>query len=340
MPPKLFGGGGAGGGDATEAKQDTIIAYLTPEVADILVDTGTTIPTQITTVVGAEFDGTPNVYDVEVTGYDSTAITPDEDGSILERLEWLQQNFGRAQTDADMGASTTVIDCLDLAGFGDDYFNQGWQLGVILNNNSHGNAPENQWRDITDYSSVDGVFTCAAFGANVEANDYIMVARDEIVKTFQASQRAVHSMTFWSDQDDEITLTTTATDDFALPNITIAGLPTGITLLRVIAILKIALFRDTSTANNAINGATALQVDADVAYGSLVSAITIPDNSWKIVVATSSDRGGDVMIGNIDVKAEITGNGTFYARLENIACDGNNLLLEDVQWGLQIYFTL
>ena len=35
-----------------------------------------------------------------------------------------------------------------------------------------------------------------------------------------------------------------------------------------------------------------------------------------------------------------TGNATYYARLENLACDGNNLLLEDVQWGLQIYFTL
>jgi len=339
MPPRLFGGGG-GGGDATEAKQDTIIAYLDTEVADILLDTGTTIPTQITTALGAELDGTPDVYDVAVTGYDSSAITADEDGSILERLEWLMQNFGRAQADADQGASTTIIDCLDLVGFGDDYFNTGWQLGVILNNNSHGNAPENEWRDITDYSSVDGVFTCVAFSQNVEANDYLMVARDEVVKTFQASQRTVCQMDFWSIPDDQIVLTTTATDDHALPSVVVAGLPTGVTLLRVRAFLMIGLFRDTSTADNAVNGATGLQVDADVAYGSLVAAITIPDNSWKVDVSTSPDRGGELIMGTIDVKAEVTGNGTYYARLENIAVDGNNMMLEDVSWGLRIDFTL
>ena len=155
-----------------------------------------------------------------------------------------------------------------------------------------------------------------------------------------STNRAVCFMDFWSDNDDDITLTTTATADFNLPNIVVADLPTGCTVIRVIAMLKVAMFRDTSTADNAVNGATTLGVDADSGYGSLVTAINIPDNSWAVDVSTSPDRAGDVMIGDNDVASEVTGNATFYGQLTNIACDGNNLLMKDVAWGLRVYFSL
>lgn len=150
--------------------------------------------------------------------------------------------------------------------------------------------------------------------------------------------RKVQHMDFWADNTAEVTLTTTATADYALNSLVVAGIPSGATLVRVIVMLKIAAIRDTSASNNAVNGATSLMVDADVAYGSLVTAIDIADNSWAILVANATDRGGDVLVGDNDVKTEITGNGTFYARLENIACDGNNLKLEDVAWGVRVYF--
>lgn len=151
-------------------------------------------------------------------------------------------------------------------------------------------------------------------------------------------ERKVTHMDFWADNVAQVVLTTVATADYALNSLVVAGIPTGATLVRVVALLKIAVIRDTSASNNAVNGATALKVDADVAYGSLVTAIDIADNSWAVLVANGADRGGDVMIGDNDVKTEITGNGTFYARLEDIACDGNNLDLEDVSWGVRIYF--
>ena len=151
-------------------------------------------------------------------------------------------------------------------------------------------------------------------------------------------ERKVTHMDFWADNTAQVILTTVATADYALSALTVAGIPNGATLVRVVALLKIAVIRDTSTANNAVNGATALKVDADVAYGSLVTAIDIPDDSWAVLVANGADRGGDIMFGDNDVKTEISGNGTYYARLENIACDGNNLKLEDVAWGVRIYF--
>ena len=161
--------------------------------------------------------------------------------------------------------------------------------------------------------------------------DTLLQIRDRI-------DRKVTHMDFWADNTAQVILTTVATADYALSALTVAGIPTGATLVRVVALLKIAVIRDTSTANSAVNGATALKVDADVAYRSLVTAIDIADNSWAVLVANGADRGGDIMIGDNDVKTEITGNGTFYARLENIACDGNNLSLEDVAWGVRIYF--
>jgi hypothetical protein len=151
-------------------------------------------------------------------------------------------------------------------------------------------------------------------------------------------ERKITHMDFWADNTAQVILTTIATADYALSALTVAGIPNGATLVRVVALLKIAVIRDTSASNNAVNGATALKVDADVAYGSLVTAIDIADNSWAVLVANGADRGGDIMIGDNDVKTEITGNGIFYARLENIACDGNNLSLEDVAWGVRVYF--
>ncbi len=77
--------------------------------------------------------------------------------------------------DADMGASTTVIDCLDLAGYGNDYFNNSWWMRVVKNDNSIGAAPTGEEREVTDYVSATGVFTCTAFSANVEATDEIIL---------------------------------------------------------------------------------------------------------------------------------------------------------------------
>lgn len=82
--------------------------------------------------------------------------------------------------DADMSASTTTIDCLDLAGYGDDYFNGKYWMQILLNANSAGNAPEYEYKQITDYVSTTGVFTCNAFSANVEANDEIAVLHESL----------------------------------------------------------------------------------------------------------------------------------------------------------------
>lgn len=49
--------------------------------------------TALGTALGAEYDGTPDVYDTIVTGHDSSAITANHDGSVEERLEAVKDDF-------------------------------------------------------------------------------------------------------------------------------------------------------------------------------------------------------------------------------------------------------
>jgi hypothetical protein len=99
-------------------------------------------------------------------------------------------NAGLAYTGtcpAGMTQSTTAIPLPSLAGFGDDYFNTKYYMAVLLNANSHGNAPEGQVRQITDYNSTTGVFTVNAFGANVQENDEVLILHESIYLLIDAT---------------------------------------------------------------------------------------------------------------------------------------------------------
>ncbi len=143
----------------------------------------------IETMIGIPDAVNSCVDDILRTGFDSTAITANVNGSVLELLKYLKDHIvpdmsGLAfsgQCDAAMGASTTIIDCIGLAGYGNDFFNTKYYMVVIKNSNVPGAAPETQIRQITDYDSTLGRFTTNAFGAVVEAADDIMVIYESLV---------------------------------------------------------------------------------------------------------------------------------------------------------------
>ncbi|MFA5695921.1 MAG: hypothetical protein WC917_00445 [Bacilli bacterium] len=143
----------------------------------------------IETMLGIPDAANSCVDDILRTGFDSTGITANVNGSVLELLKYLKDHIvpdmsGLAfsgQCDAAMGASTTIIDCVGLAGYGNDFFNTKYYMVVIKNTNVPGAAPETQIRQITDYDSTLGRFTTNAFGAVVEAADDIMVVYESLV---------------------------------------------------------------------------------------------------------------------------------------------------------------
>lgn len=107
---------------------------------------------------------------------------------LLKELAASITDIGESYTgvcDSGMAASTITIVCNDLKDFDDDYFNNGWLMYIAHNDDAPGTAPEGETRDITDYVGTTGTFTTAAFSANVEEDDVVIVAR---VTTFIIDQ--------------------------------------------------------------------------------------------------------------------------------------------------------
>ncbi len=152
-------------------------------------------------------------------------------------------------------------------------------------------------------------------------------------------QNAVTYLDFWSVHDDSLTLPAVAADT-ALPDIVVAGLPAGVSLVRVVAMLKVRTIENTAAGGtNAINGAQTIRVKKSTGAWGVddLNAIDLADNLWT--VAASTREAGDVLIGDNDVKAEVDGDATYNLRFEDALVDLASLVLNDVMVGLRIYFT-
>lgn len=153
--------------------------------------------------------------------------------------------------------------------------------------------------------------------------------------------RHLTSIDFWSDPIALINISSTSYD-VVLPSVLIPGLPTGATIWKVGLIGYISVIRDTSGSDNAVNGACTIQIMVSTGdWGDDdITALDIPDNAFSVDVSTSPDRGGVPLIGNINndnLSSVVTGPGLYYLRFEDIAADGNNLSLLDVQVGLRVW---
>jgi len=151
--------------------------------------------------------------------------------------------------------------------------------------------------------------------------------------------RQVSMMEFWGDVDDIITLTTTTTN-VDLPNIVVADIPSGATIIRVIGMIRMRALNNIAAVVNAINGAAAMHIKKLTGTWGVddVVLMNIPDNIWS--TSASTKEGGMLIEGNIDVASVVDGNGTYNLRFNgNIFVDANNLELIDVDVGLKVYFT-
>ena len=153
--------------------------------------------------------------------------------------------------------------------------------------------------------------------------------------SLQTKSKGRQTMDFWSDVDNEIDLPTGPTDT-ALPDVVVSGVPSGATLERVVAILKVRAIENTNGGgDNAINGAQDIEVRK--AAGSWVAAINLGNNQWN--VAASTRESGDILIGDNDVKATVDGDGTYNFQFAGAAVDLASLRLNDVLVGLRFFFS-
>lgn len=128
----------------------------------------------IATAIGAEFDGSPDIYDVLVTGYDSSGIVANADGSILEREEHIQDliSYGALPIEADAGSTATnIIDAAALTQGTADWFKGA--LLVSINGVNDGQA-----RPVVSFDpATDSVDVYPAFlSAPAAGDDFILVS--------------------------------------------------------------------------------------------------------------------------------------------------------------------
>ncbi len=144
---------------------------------------------------------------------------------------------------------------------------------------------------------------------------------------------------FWSTAVNVIDLPV-APIDVALPDVVVSDLPGGAVVARVVAIVKMRVIENTNAGGpNAINGAQAIRVKRSTGIWGVhdIAAIHLPDNLWT--VAASTREMGDVLIGNIDLKAVVNAQGTYNLRFENARVDLDYLRLNDVMVGLRFYLS-
>ena len=149
--------------------------------------------------------------------------------------------------------------------------------------------------------------------------------------------RSVFCMTFWSDIQLVGTITNNggAGGDVVLPSVVVDEIPGGATIFRVIALLKFRTVEETSAGANALLGDQYVQVDDSVPTG-YRNAIKLVDDQWTI--DTSETEGGDCIAGAIDVADRVDGNDTYSFKITTGKADADNLVLNEVQVGLMVYF--
>jgi len=147
----------------------------------------------------------------------------------------------------------------------------------------------------------------------------------------------VSSMDFWGDIIEELQLTNVAQANLALGgNVVIAGIPTGATVNRAVVMFMCRAIENTNVAANKLNGVQNIQVNFDA--GAFVNAINLADDLFA--VALSTREMGTVLIGDNDVSATVTGNGTCTFQIDSAQADVANLNFNDYQVGVKIFFTV
>ncbi len=163
-------------------------------------------------------------------------------------------------------------------------------------------------------------------------------AKTDLIPAAPADQaKMAQSLDFWSEMQEEVQLADVSApgSDVALPSVVVSGLPLGVTLLRAVAMLKFRAVENTNVAANKLSGAQYVQVRVSTP-GDWANAITLADDQFGI--AASTREGGDVVIGDIDVKATVTGNGTYNMQWAAALVDAANMQFNDVQVGLRLYW--
>ncbi|MBA7636426.1 hypothetical protein ES703_44044 [subsurface metagenome] len=156
--------------------------------------------------------------------------------------------------------------------------------------------------------------------------------------------RQLFTMDFWSAGLEEVQIGDgVAGATVALPDLTVADLPAGATIVRAIVMFKFRMIENTNAAINQLNGATValtsqviqIRSDAPTAY---VDAINFVDDFFELGATTR--ESGDVIVGTEDVAATVDENDTYNLRWLLARADLDFINFNDCQVGLRIWYSV
>ena len=190
--------------------------------------------------------------------------------------------------------------------------------------------------EATTVLAKEATFTHATYGLDKIKTETASILTDTADMQPRVP-RVLCSMDFWGAVTEELQLTGAEQVNLALGgNVVIAGLPDGITLVRVVVMFMCRSIENTNAAANKLLGAQNIEVGFGAA--NFIDAIALADDLFA--VALSTREMGTVIIGAIDVKATVTGNGTCTFRIDAARADVANLNFNDYQVGVRVYFTV
>jgi hypothetical protein len=145
-------------------------------------------------------------------------------------------------------------------------------------------------------------------------------------------------MDFWSDIVEELQLTGTLQTNLALTgaDVVISGIPEGAAIQRAVAMFMCRAIENTNASANKLDGAQNIEVNFN--GGAYVDAVNLAGNLFG--VAGSTREMGTVIIGDVDVKTTVTGDGTCSFRIDNAKAAYDYLNFNDYQVGIRVYFTV
>lgn len=254
--------------------------------------------------------------------------------SWIEDLEAIIADLDNA-TDG-LGALKTLIDAIPttMVGTNNAALASSWTSALAT---ALGNYTGTRAGYIDELAAANLPTDIAALNTLLSDGTYGLAALETLVDGIETSQaRQLFSMDFWSDPQEELAITDVAGDK-ALPDVTVADLPAGATIVRAIAMFKFRMVENTNVAANKTLLAQHIQVRDDTP-GTFRDAIGIPDDSFTI--AASTREGGDVLMGDHDIAVEVDGNDTYNFQWTAADADVDGINFNDVQCGLRILYSV
>ena len=129
-------------------------------------------------------------------------------------------------------------------------------------------------------------------------------------------------------------LITTVAADKNLGSIAVGAIPTGTVVSSVRGWLNIGAIENTNVAANKLSGAQDIQIKK--AGGAWHTVLSLPADFLSL--AGSKRESGRVLQFNIDASTPVDSNDTYTLQLTNGLSAANNLVLNDLQWGLEIEY--